>query len=95
MAEWAASGKTVEEMAAATGWSPYTLYRWRQEARAGRGSKAAMPPPPKLLAVPKPVSAGPGAWAAEVVIGAGMSVRLSAGCPAAWAGELVRELRPC
>jgi transposase-like protein len=96
LAEWATSGKTVEEMVAATGWSSYTLYRWRAEAGQGKRTKPKAPPPPrpKMLAVPKPTAAAPGTWAAEVLIGS-VSVRLSAGCPVTWAGQLVRELKPC
>ena len=36
LAAWAASGQTVEEVAGATGWSTWTLYRWRAEARGDR-----------------------------------------------------------
>jgi transposase-like protein len=93
VAEWASSGKTVDEMAAATGWSPYTLYRWRLDAGQGKRSKPKVATEPRLLVVAKPAAAG--VWAAEVVIGAGVSLRLSAGCPSGWAAELVRELRRC
>jgi transposase-like protein len=95
VAEWAASGKTVEEMAAQTGWSTHTLYRWRLDVRHGRGGSGATPSRPKLLPVPKPASGAPGAWAAEVAIGTGISMRLSAVCPPAWVGQLVRELKSC
>ena len=94
MAEWAASGKSAEEMAAITGWSPYTLYRWRLDAGLGKKAKGASPLRAKLLPVPKPSSPVAGAWVAEVTV-AGMSVRLAAGCPPSWVGQLVRELQPC
>ncbi len=95
VAEWAASGKTVEEMAAQTGWSTHTLYRWRLDVRHGKGRNGATASRPKLLAVPKPTSAAPGAWAAEVMIACGISVRLAEGCSASWAGRLLRELKVC
>ena len=92
LAEWAASGRRIEEIAATTGWSRHTLYRWRQLARKGkRVKKAAIP---ALLAVPRPAEPS-GRWAAEVTIGSTMTVRLAAGCAPAWAGQLVRELKPC
>jgi len=93
VAEWAATGKKVEEMAVATGWSVYTLYRWRSDIRAEKTPKQTCAT--KLLAVPKPVSAMCGAWAAEVTMGSGLSVRLSAGCTPAWAAQLVGELKRC
>ena len=96
LAEWAATGKSVGEMAAATGWSAFTLYRWRHEAGRGRRSKARRKrmSAPSMLVVPKPTSPPASVWAAEVAIG-GISLRLATGCPASWAAELVRELRPC
>jgi transposase-like protein len=97
LSEWAASGRTVEEMAAATGWSAYTLYRWRQEAGQGRRAhrRTVKPTSQRLVAVPKPPLTNHGSWVAEIVIGAGLSVRLSPSCPAAWAGQVIRELRSC
>jgi len=87
VAEWAATGKKVEEMAVATGWSAYTLYRWRSDIRATKAPKK-QEGGTKLLAVPKPVSTMSGAWAAEVMMGSGLSVRLLAGCTRAWAAQL-------
>ena len=97
VAEWAASGKSVEEVAALTGWSPYTLYRWRLDAGQGKRSKPKPAPSsqPKLVAVPRPTSLATGAWAAEVTVSPGVSVRLSSSCSPAWAGHLVRELKSC
>ena len=62
VAEWAASGKTVDEMAAKTGWSTFTLYRWRLDAGQGKRSrpKVAPSPPTKLLSVPRPALEIPG-----------------------------------
>ena len=94
VAEWAATGKKVEEMAVATGWSAYTLYRWRSDIRATKAPKK-QEGGTKLLAVPKPVSTMSGAWAAEVMMGSGLSVRLLAGCTRAWAAQLVGELKRC
>lgn len=94
LAEWAASGKTVWEVAAETGWSIHTLYRWRREARRPKMTTAAVhATSAKLLAVPKP-SAPMGGWSAELMIGV-VSVRLSAGAPVDWVGQLVRELKSC
>jgi transposase-like protein len=92
LAEWAASGKSAGAMAAITGWSTYTLYRWKNEA--AREKRPLRVKRPELVAVPKPKGATQGGWAAEIAIGAA-SVRLSAGCPADWIGQLVRELRSC
>lgn len=94
LADWAASGRTVEQMAAATGWSTYTLYRWRHTAGARKSPKIKPAKRPSLLPVPKPPSAVTGSWAAEVAIGT-VSVRLSPGSPVGWIGQLVRELRSC
>lgn len=93
VAEWAASGKTVDQMAAETGWSIYTLYRWRLDAREAKAGKETAEP--RLLAVPKPERVGHGGWAAEVTIGNGLSMRLAAGCAPRWAAEMMRELRRC
>lgn len=92
LAEWAANGRSVKEMAAATGFSTHTLYRWRHEA--GRRRRVALPARPALIAVPKPATSW-GIWAAEVEIGTGLKLRLSAGCPPGWTGQVVRELRSC
>ncbi len=94
LSDWAARGGTVEETAAATGWSTHTLYRWRREAapvERRRQKRAKISP---LVAVPKPVSATAGNWAAEVTMGA-IGLRLAATCPAEWAAQLIRELAPC
>lgn len=92
VAEWAASGRTVEEMSAATGWTTWTLYRWRAEAREGkrprrRDSERAM------VAVPRPPAGG--VWVAELQVGQGWTLRLAGGCCPAWAGQLARELSRC
>jgi hypothetical protein len=94
LAEWAASGKTVREVAAETGWSIHTLYRWRRDARRPKSTTAAgSATSAKLLAVPKPGGVE-GGWSAELAIGV-VSVRLSAGVPVDWVGRLVRELKSC
>lgn len=93
VAEWAVSGKTVEQMAAETGWSIYTLYRWRLDAREAKAGKGTAKP--RLLAVPKPEAVVYGGWAAEVTIGNGLSMRVGAGCAPRWVGEMMRELRRC
>ena len=91
MAEWAASGKKVAEIAKETGWSPWTLYRWRADARGGKAGKKVGRP---MLAVPRPEVAM-GQWAAEVAMGNGLRVRLAAGCAPRWAAETIAELRRC
>lgn len=94
LAEWAASGKTVRQVAAETGWSIHTLYRWRRDARRPKTTMAAAnATSAKLLAVPRP-SVSMAGWSAELIVGA-MSVRLTAGCPVDWVGRLVRELKAC
>ena len=93
VAEWAATGKKVEEIAVATGWSVYTLYRWRSDIRAEKTPEPACRT--ELLPVPKPASAMSGAWAAEVMMGSGLSLRLLAGCTPAWAAQLLGELKRC
>ena len=95
LSDWAASGRTVEETAAATGWSKHTLYRWRRDAAPhGRRRRQKVPKVAPLVAVPKPVSPASGSWAAEVTIGR-IGLRLAAGCSAEWAAQLIRELAPC
>jgi len=95
LSEWAASGRTVEETAAATGWSKHTLYRWRRDAATQRRRRQQkVPKIAPLVAVPKPVSPASGNWAAEVTIGR-IGLRLAASCPVGWAAELIRELAPC
>ena len=95
LSDWVTNGRTVEETAAATGWSKHTLYRWRREAAAlQRRRLQKRPKIPQLVAVPKPVSTGSGSWAAEVTIGP-IGLRLAASCPAGWAAQLIRELAPC
>lgn len=92
LAEWTASGRTKEEMAAATGWSPHTLYRWWLQANNVKPKRTPKP----MLNVPPPAQPVRQAWAAEIMIGAGAtSVRLSPSCAPSWAGELVRALKPC
>jgi transposase-like protein len=92
LAEWATSGRTVEEMAAATGWTTWTLYRWRAEARGvqrprRRTTERAM------VAVPPPAVSG--IWVAEIQCDHGWSLRLAGGCCPTWAGQLARELQRC
>jgi transposase-like protein len=91
LAHWAREGRTVEEMAAASGWSTHTLYRWRHEASKKRRREST--PAPRLIAVPKP-SAPSTPWAAELAIGA-VSLRLGPGSPAAWVADLIRALKSC
>lgn len=89
-----ASGKTVWEVAAQTGWSIHTLYRWRREARGPKTMTAAVnATKAKLMVVPTP-SALIGGWSAELVIGA-VTVRLSSSAPVDWVRRLVRELKSC
>ena len=84
-------GKSVEEVARETGLSIWTLKRWRTDARRGKSGKVKAGV--GLLSVPKPIAME--VWAAEVVLGNAMRVRLVAGCPAKWAAELIRELNRC
>lgn len=92
LAEWVKSGRTVEEMARATGWSPWTLYRWRAKARGvgrpRRGRSTAA-----LVAVPAPV--GTTAWPAEIVTVGGVRLRLTTACTPEWVVQLVRGLERC
>lgn len=93
---WAASGQTVEEVAGATGWSRWTLYRWRAEARGDRTQQRQRRRRERgLVAVPAPMATASGEWAAEVLTTTGMRVRLAANCAAGWAGQLARELNRC
>lgn len=92
LAEWAASGRTVEEMAAATGWTTWTLYRWRAESRGVQRPRRRAPER-ALVAVPPPAVRG--TWAAEIQAGHGWTLRLTGGCCPAWAGQLARELQRC
>ncbi len=91
LAEWAASGRTVEEIAAATGWTTWTLYRWRAEARGAKRPRRRAPER-TMVAVPPPVN---GRWAAEIQTGRGWTLRLASGCCPAWAGQLAQELHRC
>ena len=99
LAEWAASGKTVAEMVASTGWSEWTLYRWRQRARQGEanlgGKNPSMRPRAELVAVPAP----DGTWKVQSLVAEVTSrhgvVKLAAGAPPRWASELIRELNRC
>jgi hypothetical protein len=95
LAAWAASGQSVEEVAGATGWSTWTLYRWRAEARGDRTQRPRRRRERALVAVPAPVATASGEWAAEVLTTTGMRVRLAANCAAGWAGQLARELNRC
>lgn len=95
LAAWAASGQSVEEMARATGWSTWTLYRWRAEARGARTQRPRRRRERALVAVPAPVATASGEWAAEVWTTTGMRLRLAANCAAEWAGQLARELNRC
>ena len=92
LAEWAASGRTVEEIAVATGWTTWTLYRWRAEAR-GPARPRRRTPKRALVAVPPPKVST--AWSAEILSGRGWSLRLADGCCPAWAGQVARELNRC
>ena len=94
LSDWVARGGTVEETAATTGWSKHTLYRWRREAAPVHRRRQKLAKISPLVAVPKPVSASAGNWAAEVTIGP-IGLRLAATCPAGWAAQLIRELAPC
>ena len=93
IAEWAASGKTVRAMAVETGWSEWTLYRWRKRAQHGGQNLGAKPRPAKraLVAVPAPAF---GVAVAEVMTRGGV-VRLWATASPAWAGQLIQELNRC
>lgn len=71
--EWTASGRTVEEMAAATGWTRWTMYRWRAEAREGRRPRKR-DSERTMMAVPRPPD-GDG-WVAELQAGQGWMLRL-------------------
>lgn len=92
LAEWASSGRSLEEMAAMTGWSRHSLYRWQRQAAKGRSPTARLAPA-KLVAVPRP-AAVTGPWAAEIGLGRAV-VRVAAGCPAKWIAEVVEALKPC
>lgn len=93
LAEWAKSGRTVEEMARATGWSPWTLYRWRAKAGGGVGPRRRRRSAAALVAVPAPV--GTTAWPAEIVTVGGVRLRLTTACTPEWAVQLVRGLERC
>ena len=95
LAAWAASGQSVEEVAGATGWSRWTLYRWRADARGDRIQRQRRPSKRALVAVPAPMATGSGEWVAEVLTTTGIRVRLAANCAAEWAGQLARELNRC
>ena len=95
LTEWASSGRTVEEMAAATGWSRWTLYRWRAQARGEVPGSRRRAGERALVAVPAPVATASGEWAAELLTATGIRVRLAASCAPAWAGQLARELNRC
>lgn len=95
LAAWAASGQPVEEVARATGWSTWTLYRWRAKARGEGTPRRRRPGERALVAVPAPMASASGEWAAEVITTKGIRMRLAAGCTPAWAGQLARELDRC
>jgi transposase len=95
LAAWAASGQSVEEVAEATGWSTWTLYRWRAEARGGETQRRRRPSKRALVAVPAPLAAASGEWTAELLTTTGIRVRLAASCAPAWAAQLARELNRC
>jgi len=92
---WAASGQSVEEVARATGWSRWTLYRWRAKARGEGKQRSRRPSERALVVVPAPMTTASGEWAAELLTTTGIRVRLAASCAPAWAGELTRELSRC
>ena len=93
LAEWEKSARTVEEMARATGWSPWTLYRWRAKARGVVGPRRVRRTATALVAVPAPV--GTTAWPAEIVTVGGVRLRLTTACTPEWAVQLVRGLERC
>lgn len=95
LAAWAASGQAVEEVAAATGWSTWTLYRWRAEARGDGTPRRRSPGARAMVAVPAPVAMASGEWAAELLTTTGIRVRLAASCAPAWAAQLTMELDRC
>jgi transposase-like protein len=95
LSAWSASGQSVEEVAGATGWSTWTLYRWRAQARGEGTPRRRRPKERALVAVPAPVATARGEWAAEVLTTTGIRVRLAAGCTPEWAGQLARELERC
>lgn len=89
---WAASGKSAEEFAAQSGWSHWTLLRWRTEAARPTRRRTEDPRGANLLvAVPAPARS---VWAAEVMTRSG-TVRLAGSASPAWAGQLIRELSRC
>lgn len=95
LAAWAASGQTVEEVAGATGWSTWTLYRWRAEARDDGTPRRRRPRERALVAVPAPLATASAEWAAELWTTTGVRVRLAASCAPGWAAQLTRELNRC
>lgn len=95
LAAWAASGQPVEEVARATGWSTWTLYRWRAKARGDGKLRRRRPNERALVAVPAPMTGASGEWAAEVLTTTGIRIRLAAGCTPGWVGQLAKELGRC
>lgn len=93
LAEWAASGKAVTTVAAETGWSEWTLYRWRERARRGESNLAGKKKGWRggLVAVPAPVT---GAAVAELTTRSGV-VRFFAPASPTWAAQFIRELSGC
>ena len=99
LAEWEKAGKTVNEMAASTGWSQWTLYRWRERARRGEaklgGDNRVKRASQALVSVPAPTTTrGTLTIVAEVTTPQGV-VRLASGAAPSWASELIRELNRC
>jgi transposase-like protein len=95
LAARSASGQAVEEVAGATGGSPWTLYRWRAQARGDRTPPRRRPSERALVAVPAPTATASGEWAAELLTTTGIRVRLAASCAPAWAAQLARDLDRC
>ena len=96
LADWAAHGKKVEEVAEETGWSQWTLYRWRGRARRGevdRGCKGRTSQRAAAGMVAVPAPSGSTALV-EVETRAGR-LRVLAPTAAGWVAELIRELNRC
>ena len=93
LADWAASGKPVTTVAAETGWSEWTLYRWRERARRGESNLGGKKKGERggMVAVPAPAS---GAAVAELTTRHGV-VRCFAPASPTWAAQFIRELNRC
>ena len=95
LADWAEHGKDVHQVVRETGWSEWTLYRWRGHARRGEtnlgGKLRSANQAGALVAVPAPLG---GAAAAEVTTRLGV-IRVFATAPAGWVAEVLREVQRC